>query len=152
MKKLILITLAFVAIQATAQEGQGDHKRGEVFAQLSAEEAATLQTKKMTLFLDLNKSQQEEIQKINLENATARKAQMEERKAKKENGNDEKPSKEDRVAMMNKMLDKKIEEKAKMKKILNTEQYTKWETAQAKMSQKRKGKGKQKSHNGDHKK
>jgi hypothetical protein len=142
MKKLILIALAFVAIQATAQEQKRDHKKGQSLANLSAEEIATIQTKKMTLRLDLNDSQQREIQKINLEEATTRKAHMEERKAKKEGDKVEKPSKEDRVAMMNKMLDHKIEVKAKMKKILNDEQYAKWEADQEKRSKNRKGNGK----------
>ncbi|MEP1487016.1 MAG: hypothetical protein ABJK28_01155 [Algibacter sp.] len=155
MKKLILIALAFVAIQATAQEEKrnhkkGDHQKGQAFAQLSAEEIATIQTKKMTLRLDLNASQQREIQEINLEEAIARKAHMEERKAKKESDTAEKPSKEDRVAKMNKMLDHKIEVKAKMKKILNDEQYAKWEADQEKRSKNRKGNGK--SHKGERKK
>lgn len=152
MKKLILIALAFVAIQATAQEQKRDHKRGQAMAQLSADEMATLQTKKMTLRLDLNESQQREIQKMNIENAKARKAHMEARKAKKASGTTEKPSKEDRLAKMNKMLDHKIEAKAKMKKILNAEQYAKWEAAQSKMAQKHKRKGKGQSQKGNHKK
>ena len=42
------------------------------------------------------------------------------------------------------MLDHKIEVKAKMKKILNEEQYTKWETAMAKRERKMKDKGQKK--------
>lgn len=157
MKKLILIALAFVAIQATAQEQKkdrknGDHKRGHALAQLSAEEIATIQTKKMTLFLDLDESQQREIKKINLEKAIARKEHMEARKAKKESGTMEKPSKEDRVAKINKMLDNKIATKAKMKKILNAEQYAKWEKAMIRKAKNRKGKGHKKSKKGQHKK
>lgn len=142
MKKLILIAIAFIGLQATAQQQkrQGPNKgeRSEKMMNLSAEETATLQTKKMTLALDLNESQQKEIQKINLENAEARKAHMAERKAKKEAGTAEKPSKEERLKMMNAMLDHKIEMKAKMKKVLNEEQYSKWEKAQAKKGDKKK--------------
>lgn len=149
MKKLILIAIAFIGLQVTAQQQkrQGPNKgeRSEKMMNLSAEEAATLQTKKMTLALDLNESQQKEIQKINLENAEARKAHMAERKAKKEAGTAEKPSKEERLKMMNAMLDRKIEVKAKMKEILNEEQYSKWEKAQAKKGAKKKhGKEKKK--------
>jgi hypothetical protein len=142
MKKLILIAIAFIGLQATGQQQrkQGPHngERGEKMMNLSAEEMATLQTKKMILHLDLNESQQKEIQKINLENATMRKAHMAERQAKKEAGEVAKPSKEDKVKMMNAMLDHKIEMKAKMKTILNEEQFDKWEKAQARMAHNKK--------------
>tara|TARA_R110002049_G_scaffold295948_3_gene483754 strand:+ start:4444 stop:4911 length:468 start_codon:yes stop_codon:yes gene_type:complete len=148
MKKLILIAIAFIGLQATAQQKQGTNRgeRGNKMMTLSAEDMATLQTKKMTLALDLNESQQKEIQKINLENATARKAQMEKRKANKEAGTAQRPSEEERLKMMNAMLDHKIEMKAKMKSILNTEQYAKWEKAQARMGKKKRDgmKGKKK--------
>ncbi len=141
MQKLILIAIAFIGLQATAQQ-QGKQapnraERGEKMMNLSADDMATLQTKKMTLHLDLNESQQKEIQNINLENAKTRKAHMEDRKAKKEDGV-EKPTQEDRMQMMHAMLDHKIEMKAKMKSILNAEQYAKWEKAQARMGAKKK--------------
>lgn len=138
MKKLILIALAFIALQATAQQKQGHNskERGQKMMNLSAEETATLKTKKMTLFLDLSKSQQDEIQKINLENATQRKAMLEERKAKKESGKLKKPTDEERFKMENAKLDHKIAMKAKMKNILNEEQYGEWKKAQMKMGKK----------------
>lgn len=151
MKKLILIAIAFIGLQATAQQqlkqGQNSKEREQKMMNLSAEDMATLQTKKMTLFLDLNESQQTKIQKINLENATQRKAMMEERKAKKESGELVKPTEEERLKMINTKLDHKIAIKAKMKDILNDEQYTKWEKAQARMGQKKRDgmKGKKKT-------
>lgn len=151
MKKLILIALAFVTLQATAQEQKRDHKKESAFKTFTAEEVATIQTKKMTLLLDLDASQQREIQKINLEKATARKAHIEARKAKKENSTNEKPSKEDRVSKINKMLDAKIANKAKMKQLLNAKQYAKWEKAQSKMDKHHKRKNQKKSHKGEHK-
>ncbi len=144
MKKLILIAVAFLALQATAQQqkkGDRSHReRGEKMMNLSAEEMSTLQTKKMTLHLDLNESQQKKIYKINLENAKVRKAYIEKRKAAKENGATEKPSKEERLEMTNKTLDHKIATKRKMKDILNEEQYAKWEKSQAKRYQSGKSK------------
>ncbi|WP_034041225.1 hypothetical protein [Wocania ichthyoenteri] len=149
MKKLVIIAVAFLALQATAQqkkERPNNQERGQKMMNLSAEEMATLQTKKMTLHLDLNESQQAKIQKLNLENATKRKAMMEARKAKKESGNTEKPSKEQRLAMVNTKLDHQIAMKAKMRDILNEEQYAKWEKAQAnrmnKSKNRKKGNGK----------
>ncbi len=140
MKKLIMIVLAICTIQiASAQE---PNKKGKAMANLEPEEIATLQTKKMTLHLDLTDAQQKDIYKINLENAKIRKAHMAERKARKESGEATKPTKEERLAMANKILDRKIEVKAKMKNILNEEQYAKWETAMAKRASKMKAKGK----------
>lgn len=145
MKKLVIIALALFALQVTAQERKRapqNKERGQKMMNLSAEEMATLQTKKMTLHLDLNESQQAKIHKLNLENANKRKAMMEARKAKKESGNTEKPSKEERLAMVNAKLDHQIAMKAKMKTILNDEQYAKWEKLQARRSQKNKGRNK----------
>lgn len=154
MKKLILIALAFLALQATAQQQKKEYrhvnlKKNHAFAQFTPEEVATIKTKKMTLFLDLDSSQQREIQKINIEKATARKAQMEARKAKKESGTNGKPSKEERVAKINKMLDYKIATKAKMKEILNAEQYAKWEKTHAKMAKNHKKASRLKSQKGN---
>lgn len=134
MKKILIVALAFTAMQVTAQVQKKEHK----MMSFSAEEMATLQTKKMTLYLDLNKSQQAKIYDINLENATKRKAMMETRKAKKESGNSEKPTKEERFKMMNAKLDYQIAMKAKMKDILNDEQFAKWEKAQVRKMHKTK--------------
>ena len=140
MKKLVLITLALLAIQVGAQEPKRDgHKRGEMMKNLSAEEIANLKTKKMTLHLDLDESQQKEIYDINLANATKRKAHMESRKAKKETGEAQQPTKEDRLKMATAKLDHQIAMKAKMKEILNDEQFAKWEKAHAKARSKSKG-------------
>jgi len=137
-----MVVLAICTIQVVAAQGPNQNRKA--MANLEPEEIATLQTKKMTLHLDLTDAQQQDIYKINLENAKLRKAHMVERKARKENSEASKPTKEERLAMANKMLDHKIEVKAKMKKILNEEQYTKWETAMAKRERKMKDKGQKK--------
>lgn len=155
MKKIILIAIAFIGLQAVAQgqKNQGNKNRGnhQKMMNLSAEEMATLQTKKMTLMLDLDASQQNEIKKINLENATKRKAMMADRKAKKESGEAQKPTQEQRYAMANAKLDHMIATKAKMKKILNKEQFEKWEKAQKRMAMKRNSKKKGSKMGGPHK-
>ncbi|MBU2939709.1 hypothetical protein KO494_09180 [Lacinutrix sp. C3R15] len=133
MKKLLVIALALVTIQVSAQEKREGRQRK---ADFSPEEIAQLQTKQMTLDLDLTDEQQEKIGAINLENAIARKAKMEARKK-----SDEKPSKEEMLKMKNERLDAQIETKRKMKSILNEEQYAKWEKTQGKRSHmQRKGK------------
>jgi len=136
MKKLLIIALALVTIQVSAQEKRGEKGRK---ANLAPEEMAQLQTKQMTLDLDLTEAQQKEVGVINLENAIAKKAQMEARKSKKDS--EEKPSKEERLQMKNDRLDAQIATKKKMKSVLNAEQYAKWESKQGKRHHK-KGKGK----------
>ncbi|RBP34132.1 hypothetical protein DFR65_10114 [Oceanihabitans sediminis] len=133
MKKLIIVTLAFVSIQLSAQE------RKAMKADVSAEEFAQLQTKKMVLALDLTEEQQKEISKIHLENAKVRKAEMETRKLRK--NAEEKPTKEEILKMKNNRLDAQIATKQKLKSILSAEQYEKWEKLQ---SEKRNKAGKRK--------
>ncbi|QRM89411.1 hypothetical protein FG167_09220 [Lacinutrix sp. WUR7] len=122
MKKLLIIALALVTIQVSAQEKMERKHKG---ADFSPQEMAELRTKKMTLDLDLTAAQQKEIGAINLENAIARKAKMEARKDRKKS--EEKPSKEEMLKMKNEHLDAQIANKKKMKSILNADQYAKWE-------------------------
>ncbi|GAB1858112.1 hypothetical protein MHTCC0001_29490 [Flavobacteriaceae bacterium MHTCC 0001] len=137
MKKIAVIVMAILAVQMVSAQQKNKGKWGK---DLTAEEVANLKTKKMTLALDLTETQQNKVYNLNLENAKLRKAHMEERKAKKESGEANKPSKEERLAMMNKMLDHKIAIKAEMKDILNDEQYAKWEKMLAKRQSKMKKK------------
>lgn len=146
MKKLIVIAIALITIQGIAQEKKeriNREDRTHRMSDLTPEEAATLQTKKMTLHLDLNETQQKQIQKLNLENATARKNMMQTIKAKKESGTLEKPSKEEHLKMMNAKLDHQIATKAKMKTILSKEQFEKWEASHEKMKHRAVGMKKQ---------
>ena len=144
MKKLLIIALVFASMQAIAQDGKKKkhHKgdRSENMTNLPAEDIANVLTKKMTLFLDLTKSQQDKIYKINLEKATKRKAMIAECKSKKDSEEMKKPSAEARLKIVNERLDQKILEKAAIKNILNDEQYAKWEKSHARMAMKRKDK------------
>ncbi|MEO9892754.1 hypothetical protein [Aurantibacter sp.] len=126
MKKAIIVMMLLVGVTTIAQERKERPNRGDM-KDLTAEQIATLQTKKMTLALDLTSKQQTQIQAINLEQATTRKAKMAERKAAKEDGERKKPTSEERYAMQNERLDAQIALKSEMKSILSDEQYTKWE-------------------------
>lgn len=138
MKNLLMIAIALITVSATAQEQKREARKGEMKQRMemrqdmTPQEMAELQTKKMTLHLDLNDKQQAEVQKLLLDEATARKAKMAEYKAKKESASDEKLSKEDRLKMQNERLDHQIAMKRKMKAILSAEQYEKFEAMQAK--------------------
>lgn len=138
MKNLILIALAIITLNASAQERRRDGQKGamkermEMRQDMTPQEMSSIQTKKMTLHLDLTASQQAEVEKILLEEATIRKAKMAERKANMDKTDAVKPSKEERLKMINAKLDHQIEMKKKMKSILNAEQYEKFEAMQSK--------------------
>ena len=153
MKKLLIVALALFALQVTAQEKNDDKKesrkeRMEKRQDIDPVEMAKLQTKKMTLALDLTQEQQIKVEKINIKNAESRKAQMASRKALKDA--DKKPTAEEKLKRENEKLDQQIATKKEMKNILTEEQYEKY----SKMS-KRRGKdgkhGKMKHKKGDKK-
>ncbi|MDF4203965.1 hypothetical protein PXD56_13410 [Maribacter sp. SA7] len=139
MKKLIMAILIMAGISATAQNHSMKGERGNM-KDLTPEQIATLQTKKMTLVLDLNESQQAKIKTILTEDATARKEKMAERKANKEDGKKVLTA-DEKYAMQNERLDHQIARKAEMKSILNTDQYEKW----VKMDSRKKMRGKGKN-------
>ena len=121
MKSLVTITLLLTGLVGMSQHGP--HGRGH--ADLTPEQMATIKTKKMTLSLDLNEKQQNEVQEIHLEQAELRLTKKEERKAR-----EEKPTSDERYAAINEKLDRQIEIKAQMKEILNKDQFAKWEELQ----------------------
>jgi len=139
MKKLMMIVIALLTLNATAQ----NKPKGKEFLKgLSAEDIATLKTKKMTLHLDLTESQQIKIKTLVLEEAKYKEKKRAEFEAKKKS--DKNPTKEERFAMMNERLDREIEMKKQMKNILNDEQYKKWNSF---MSKKNKQKRKRRHNN-----
>ncbi|MDB4293404.1 hypothetical protein N9954_08360 [Maribacter sp.] len=136
MKKVLLIAMALVTLQSMAQDKQ-ENKRSTY----TPEQKATLQTKRMTLALDLSATQQEQVQLLYLEQAKLRKSQMEERKARKASEDAKKPTSDERYAMQTARLDQQIAHKAEMKKVLSTEQYERWEKMSKRKTSHKKGKG-----------
>ena len=132
MKQLVVLLMALVSIHTFAQRPEGPKRSLKAMAELSAEQWATLHTKKLTLVLDLSESQQAEIMKISLEEAEFKKAKHTELKAKKESGEWKKPSADERFEMANARLDHKIAHHQKMKQVLNKEQYQTWKEIQLK--------------------
>ncbi|MDO6761364.1 hypothetical protein Q4566_14220 [Tamlana sp. 2_MG-2023] len=137
MKKILIIAIVLIGLQGIAQEqgkeGKRQHQKHHQKMDLTADQMATLKTKKMTLALDLTASQQSEIQALNLEKATKRKAMMAERKANKDNEKSKKLTSDERYNKEIARLDMQIAEKAKMQKILNKEQFEKFEKMQKHM-------------------
>ena len=127
MKKLIMILIAVATLQVSAQDQKREMTKQRMTSKMdySPEETAQLQSKKLTLKLDLNSKQQKEVSDLFLEQAKLRQSQKEtylESKAKEENKTF---SKEERFKMANARLDQQIEMKKKMKDILSAEQYEK---------------------------
>ncbi|MEG3656825.1 hypothetical protein V5097_05380 [Arenibacter palladensis] len=144
MKKLIVLVVLMAGITAMAQKPErerGDRGHRSDMRDMTPEQIATLQTKQMTLALDLTEAQQKEIQSLNLENAVKRSEKMNEMKARKESGEAKKLTSEERYAMKTAMLDHQIAQKEKMKKILSKEQYVKWEKMKENREGHRKGRG-----------
>lgn len=147
MKKLFLIALAFVSLQVIAQDRQkGDIKemkknRTESMKNISPEDMATISTKKLTLALDLNENQQTQVKELLLTQAKSRMT-LRDKRVKSKEKEAKKITKEERVQAINSRLDDQIVMKKKMKSILTTEQYEKWEKIQARRGKEKRGKQK----------
>lgn len=122
MKKVFLILTLVLSLLTFAQE-----KKGAV-EKMSPEQQSILLVKKMTLSLDLNQKQQEEIKALLLERTQKKAAHQLAQKEKKEKG--EKPTATEKFEKQSQLLDAQIEFKAKMKKILSEEQFKKWDAKQ----------------------
>lgn len=122
MKKVFLAFALIIGLTTFAQDKKGNRGERE---KLTSEQQAELQTKKMKLDLNLNDKQAAEIKSILTKQAEKRTAKRNEMQAKNKEG--QKPSKDERFKMKNAMLDEQIAHKAEMKKILNAEQFAKWE-------------------------
>jgi lipopolysaccharide export LptBFGC system permease protein LptF len=134
MKKIITIILLVFAFTLTAQAQKGKRKmRAE---KLSTEQQTILAVKKMTLSLDLTASQQNELKPLVAKKISDRKAHYKKMKATQKKR--KKLSADERFAKVNERLDNQIAMKRKMKKILNKEQFEKFE----KTNKNRKKKGK----------
>lgn len=126
MKRLVVVLVLMTITSVSAQRKHNPGMEKGFRSDLSIEQLATLQTKKLTLALDLSQRQQEQVMKISLEQAEMRKAKKEERKARKSSGEQKKPTADERFAMENARLDSQIAHHQKMKDVLNEEQYQTW--------------------------
>ena len=110
MRKLVFALSLFVVFSTQAQKKMN----------LTAEQAATLHTKQMTLRLELNEQQQKQVYVLAEQNAKKRKTRHENKTSKKE------MSAEQRYEAKLAHLDYQIEMQNKMKSILNEQQYEQW--------------------------
>ena len=123
MKKAMILFMALTTFAITAQ-GQQDKKQDRTrwHQNLSPEQRAQLQAKKLTLQLDLDQTQQAQVNQLLLK---SKKNRPEAPKNRKEMTDAQKF--EARIAR----LDSQIAFKNEMKQILDEKQYQKWEKAKA---------------------
>ena len=153
MKRIIVLVLLLSVIQIPAQERQdnrpkeGRKHHGEFMQNMTAEQLATLKTKRMTLDLNLNESQSQEIYNLNLKAAQDKKAKFEERKGSQGEGKRKELTEKEHFDLMNNRLDNQIAHKQRMQRILNEDQFKRWEMQSKRHSVKRQRKGnKRKGH------
>ena len=153
MKRIIVLVLLLSVIQIPAQERQDNRpKEGrkhhrELMQNMTAEQLATLKTKRMTLDLNLNESQSQEIYNLNLKAAQDKKAKFEERKGSQGEGKRKELTEKEHFDLMNNRLDNQIAHKQSMQRILNEDQFKRWEMQSKRHSVKRQRKGnKRKGH------
>ena len=123
MKKIMLMLLLVVGMTTFAQEKRTQKEK------LTSEQHVELQVKKMKLDLNLNDKQSVEVKKVVAQQVKRREAKRAEHETKKDDGT--KPTANEIFEMRNEMLDEQIAIKNEMKKILNAEQFVKWEKIQA---------------------
>ena len=129
MKYTLKILVLFFSLSVFAQQpprqmdserGKRSNNRMQAMKALTPEQEATLWTKKMTLELDLNQNQQDQMYALILEKTKKIKLRM-------ENKPEERPSKEEVYNMHISRLDEAIAMKESLKKILNDYQFAQWE-------------------------
>ena len=123
------ILLCFLGLQMHAQPRKSD---------LSPEDQARLQSKKMALALDLSEAQRLQVEKIQLNEILFHQKMKQKRKASVENGN--KLTKEQRAEGMEMMLDRKLALQNQMKSTLSEDQFQKWKKIQMRKHRKTKKK------------
>lgn len=125
MKKLLITAIVLVGMTSFAQEKKVRPERAAM-EQMTSEQKNQLQLKKMTLALDLSNAQQQEMSKIIEEQSTKREARIAGRKSRKALDTKQ-PSASERFAKQSQMLDEQIILKDRLKKVLTTDQFKKWE-------------------------
>ncbi|BFM43909.1 hypothetical protein CFS9_25500 [Flavobacterium sp. CFS9] len=122
MKKLIIAALLFVGIAGFAQEA--DQSAQPQRERLTPEQRNDRQLKKLTSELNLDANQQTQIKQLLADRSANAEKFREDRKNRKDSGT--KLTTEQKAAFKQQMADEKTANDAKMKSILNDDQYKKW--------------------------
>ncbi len=119
MKKLFIAAMLFVGIVSFAQ-GQKE--------KLTPEQRNEKQLQKLTTELNLDANQQAQVKQLLADRSAKAEKLRDARQEQKESGT--KPTAAEREAFKKEMMAEKEANDAKMKSILNADQYTKWKTIQ----------------------
>ncbi|KAF2337740.1 hypothetical protein [Flavobacterium ginsenosidimutans] len=119
MKKLFIAAMLFVGIASFAQ-GQKE--------KLTPEQRNEKQLQKLTTELNLDANQQAQVKQLLADRSAKAEKLRDARQEQKESGT--KPTAAERDAFKKEMMAEKEANDAKMKSILNADQYTKWKTIQ----------------------
>ncbi|WP_411767383.1 hypothetical protein [Winogradskyella sp. A3E31] len=136
MKTLVVFAIAFCTLTATAQEKKRnweDYKKERGLdskGKINPKDRAELESKKLTLALDLSEDQQEKVEDLLLTHFT--KAEAKRKQASKDR---KKLSEEEKLAIRKERLDTQIALKKEMKTILSADQYAKYEKMQGRRHQ-----------------
>ena len=141
MKKLagLLSIILLLSMTMDAQERKERKRQG---SDLTTEQMATLKTKKMTLFLDLNQQQRKEVHSLIKDQADLRQSKRAAFKEKRKEGVE--LTSDQKFQMQNDRLDQQIKNKAAMKSILSKDQFEKFEKANMRKRQAMSKKGESK--------
>lgn len=139
MKKLFIAALLFVGIVSFAQDINQKPARDQR-EKLTPEQRNEKHLQKLTSDLNLDKKQQEQVKQLLAEKSAKAEKFRDSRKDSKT-----KPTAEEREAFKKQITAEREANDAKMKAILNADQYTKW-TALKKEHEGRRGKGDHKDH------
>jgi protein CpxP len=120
---ILIMVSAFAFAQHKPADKMHEHNKAMMFEILNfePEQMATLQTKRLTFYPDLNENQQVSIKEIFLDVSKNRIAKLKEIKQL-----NQKPNEEFRYKLANERLDMMIEVKLKLKNVLTTEQLNAW--------------------------
>jgi periplasmic protein CpxP/Spy len=143
MKKLIIAAFLFVGIASFAQEA--DQTVQPQRERLTPEQRNDRQLKKLTSELNLDANQQTQIKQLLADRSANAEKFREDRKNRKDNGT--KLTTEQKAAFKQQMADEKTANDAKMKSILNADQYKKWTSIQDEKREKAKEKMKDRKDN-----
>lgn len=127
MKKLFIAAMLFVGLASFAQDAEQKPARDQK-ERMTPEQRNEKHLKKMTSELNLDANQQAQIKQLLAERSAKAETFKEARKAKKESN--VKLTAEERAAFKKQMDEEVASNDAKMKAILNADQYKKWTTLQ----------------------
>jgi hypothetical protein len=130
MKKLVgLLVIMFIVTSSINAQGGGMRGGNQMKGNQSnytPDQIATLQVKKMNLQLDLTKSQQDAIYKLQKNQAVTRQEMQKSMQERRLNG--KVLTSDEKFQLKSARLDRMQQHKLAMQKILTPEQFTKWET------------------------